>query len=47
MPAAQTTSILADKYGSDKELAAKIIFASTVLSIVTAPLPAWLLQRVI
>ena len=47
MPAAVTTSILADKYNSDKELAARIIFVSTLLSIVTAPALTWLLQQVL
>jgi len=45
MPAGATTSILADKYGADRELASRIVFASTLLSIVTAPALAWLLQR--
>ena len=45
MPAGATTSILADKYGADKELASKIVFMSTLLSIVTAPVMAWLLQQ--
>ena len=45
MPAGVTTSILADKYGADSELASKIAFVSTLLSIITAPLLAWLLQR--
>ena len=45
MPAGATTSILADKYGADKELASKIIFVSTLLSIGTAPALAWLLQQ--
>jgi predicted permease len=42
MPAAVTTPIMADKYGGDKELASKIIFLSTMLSIFTAPALAWL-----
>ena len=46
MPAGVTTSMLADKYGADKDLASRIIFMSTLLSIVTAPALAWLLQRV-
>ena len=44
MPAGVTTSILADKYGADRELASKLVFVTTLLSIVTAPLLAWLLQ---
>ena len=44
MPAAVTTSILADKYDADKELACKIIFMTTLLSIFTAPALAWLVH---
>ncbi|MCL2319397.1 MAG: AEC family transporter, partial [Treponema sp.] len=47
MPAGVTTSIMADKYGADKELASRIVFMSTLLSIVSAPLLAWLLQQVL
>jgi len=47
MPAGVTTSMLADKYGADKELASRIIFVSTLLSIFTAPALAWLLQQII
>jgi len=47
MPAGVTTSMLADKYGADKELASRIIFVSTLLSIVTAPALAWLLQQLL
>ena len=43
-PAAVTTSILADKYKSDSKLAGKIVFSSTLFSIVTIPLLIWLLQ---
>ena len=43
-PAPVTTSILANKYGGDRELASKIIFTSTLLSIATIPLLIWLLQ---
>ena len=46
MPAGVTTSIFADKYGADKELAAKIVFASTLLSVITIPALALLLQIV-
>jgi predicted permease len=46
-PAAATTPILADKYGSDRELASKIIFLSTVLSIVTIPGLLFLLQHLL
>jgi len=45
MPAGATTSILADKYGADKELASRIVFVSTLLSIVTVPLLFLLIQR--
>jgi predicted permease len=45
MPAAATTSILANKYGSGSELASKIIFMSTLLSVVTIPVLVWLLER--
>ena len=45
MPAGVTTSILADKYGADKELASKVVFLTTLLSIVSAPLLAWLIQQ--
>jgi len=47
MPAGVTTSILADKYKADRELASKIVFVSTLLSIVTAPVLAWLLQYLV
>jgi len=43
-PAPVTTTILADKYGSDSELASKIVFSSTLLSIVTLPVLIWLLR---
>jgi len=46
MPAPVTTTILADKYGADKELACKIVFVSTVLSIITIPFLAWLLIKI-
>ena len=38
MPAAATTAILAAKYDGDAHLAAKIIFLSTILSMITVPL---------
>jgi len=44
MPAGATTSILADKYGGDSELASKIIFVTTLLSIISSPLLALALQ---
>ncbi|MDR3209169.1 MAG: AEC family transporter [Oscillospiraceae bacterium] len=40
MPAATTTAMLADKYGADAAFAAKLIFVSTALSLVTLPLAA-------
>ena len=43
-PAPVTTLILADKYGSDRELASKIVFVSTLLSIFTIPVLIWLLK---
>jgi predicted permease len=45
MPAGATTSILAERYGADKELASRITFLSTVMSIVSIPLLFWLLQQ--
>jgi len=47
MPAGVTTSILAEKYGADKELASKIVFLSTLLSMVSAPVLAWILHAVL
>lgn len=40
MPAAATTSILADKYGHDAIFASQITFVSTLFSIITIPLIA-------
>jgi predicted permease len=42
-PAPVTISILANKYRSDRELASKIVFVSTLFSIVTMPVFVWLL----
>jgi predicted permease len=42
-PAPVTGSILANKYGSDRELASEIVFMSTLFSIVTIPLILWIL----
>jgi len=42
-PAPVTISILANKYCSDRELASKIVFVSTLFSIVTMPVFIWLL----
>lgn len=38
MPAAANTAIIASKYGSDYQLAAKLIYISTLLSVVTIPI---------
>jgi predicted permease len=46
MPAPVTTVILADKYGADRELATKIVFVSTLLSIITSPCLALLLENI-
>ena len=43
-PAPVTTTILADKYEADRELASKLVFVSTLLSIATIPLLIWLLR---
>ena len=45
MPAGVTTSLLAGKFGADKELSSKIIFMSTLLSLITIPFLVWLLQK--
>ena len=42
MPVANTTVLYAKQYGSDENLAAKSIFISTLLSIVTIPLVAYI-----
>ena len=42
-PAGITTVILADKYGSDKELASKIVCVTILLSMVTIPALVWIL----
>lgn len=38
MPAATTTALLASKYNSNVEFASKLVFVTTVLSLITAPL---------
>jgi malate permease and related proteins len=43
MPAGSTTAILASKYDGDAEFASKCVFVSTLLSMVTIPLLAFLL----
>lgn len=45
MPVATMTSIFAAKYGNDYYLASRLIFISTLLSIVTIPLVVWVLLR--
>ena len=40
MPAAATTAMLADKYGKDSVFATKIVFISTILSMITLPIIA-------
>jgi predicted permease len=44
MPAATITAMLAKKYGADSEFAARLIFVSTLLSLVTLPLAAAVLK---
>ena len=43
MPAGSTTSILADQYGRDSLFASQLVFASTVVSMITMPLLCLLL----
>jgi len=45
MPAATTTAMLAEKYGKDSPFASKLIFISTILSMVTLPIMAGFLTR--
>jgi predicted permease len=47
MPAPANVSIMANKYGSDSELASKIIFFSTLLSMVTVPAMVLLARKFI
>lgn len=44
MPAAMITAMLAEKYGRDSDFASKLIFVSTLLSLVTLPLIAAVLK---
>ena len=46
MPAAMTTAMLAEKYGQDSAFASKVIFVSTILSMVTLPVITEILHRV-
>ena len=43
MPAALITAMLAQKYGRDAAFASKVIFVSTLFSLVTLPAVAWVL----
>ena len=43
MPAALITAMLAQKYGQDASFASKVIFVSTLFSLVTLPAIAWVL----
>jgi len=45
MPAATMTAMLAEKYGKDSAFASKLVFISTILSMVTLPLIAAFLTR--
>jgi predicted permease len=44
MPAATMTAMLSDKYGKDSKFASKLIFVSTLLSLVTLPAVAAVLK---
>jgi predicted permease len=44
MPAAMITAMLAQKYGQDAAFASKMLFVSTVLSLLTLPLVAFILK---
>jgi predicted permease len=45
MPAPATLSIMTDKYGGDRDLAACLVFVSTLASLATVPCLVWLLNR--
>ena len=45
MPAAATTAMLAEKYGKDSVFATKIVFTSTILSMITLPIIALILTK--
>ena len=47
MPAGTTTAVLAEKYDGDSPLAVKLIFLSTVLSMLTIPLLSILVEFVV
>lgn len=44
MPAATTTVILAEKYGGNPEYASRIVFISTIISMITIPVMILLVQ---
>jgi predicted permease len=43
LPSAVINFVLVEKYSRDSELAASIIFFSTVLSLISVPLVLWLI----
>ena len=47
MPSAIVTAILAEKYGQDFAFASKVVFVSTILSIITLPAIAMILERIL
>ncbi len=46
MPVAVTCSIVAEKYGGDVKLVSRVIFLSTIASIVTVPLIVWIVRTI-
>ena len=47
MPSALVTAILSEKYGQDSAFASKTVFVSTILSMITLPLIAMVLSRIV
>lgn len=47
MPAGSTTALMAEKYGGDAELGAKLTFLSTVLSLITIPAICMFMETVL
>ena len=47
MPSALVTAILSDKYGQDSIFASKVVFVSTMLSIVTLPAVAMIMEQIL
>lgn len=45
MPAALTTAILAEKYGQDSAFASKVVFVSTIISMMTLPIITAIINR--